>query len=277
LCAVAVVLIKPSFITALLFLVCVSGLRFAVNTAVLLLTAGVTSIISMGWQVHESFLRHVLEYTTKVYPWINNSTPYVLIEPLRDIAPLGPLSDFRDIIFDVLTPAAKLIVLACFVLVVSESRSRNWPLAARRHFQFVMAVTFSLVISSSIWEHYLSMLFILFAYLAVVSRHFSRQTRVLAGAAFFLAAWQNWKFVRLLNGFFQPTSFFELLLFGFLKTSPLLVIMLLLLRYHEELFGSYETEEWRHFPKGGVIAGKPGSGSASEHGPSQMDSRPDKL
>jgi hypothetical protein len=92
-----------------------------------------------------------------------------------------------------------------------------------------------------------------------------------------LAAWQNWKFVRLLNGFFQPTSFFELLLFGFLKTSPLLVIMLLLLRYHEELFGSYETEEWRHFPKGGVIAGKPGSGSASEHGPSQMDSRPDKL
>jgi hypothetical protein len=49
---VIAVMIKPAFITALVFLICVSGLRFFASTVAFLLLTGLTSIVVMGWSIN---------------------------------------------------------------------------------------------------------------------------------------------------------------------------------------------------------------------------------
>ena len=130
------------------------------------------------------------------------------------------------------------------VLVFVRSRAQVWVPAARRHFDFLMAVSFCLLLSQTVWEHYLAVLFLPLAYLVAVRHHLSRSAVWLIWAIFFLSIWQNLIIVNVLRDSFRWESFVALLAIGLLKSGPLLLFLILLVRHRAEVYATYALPPW---------------------------------
>lgn len=105
-------------------------------------------------------------------------------------------------------------------------------------FPFPMAVCFCLLITQTVWEHYLSVLFLLLAYVFTAQQHFSRPTMILVGAVFFLALGQNIIFIDFLRSHYNFDSWAELLLIGLFKSGPLILAGIFLCRHYQECFAA---------------------------------------
>jgi len=237
---VGALLIKPALITAVLFLALVSGLRFVSYAGALSLLAGVCSIALMGWDIHSQFLEQMRDGARASFPWFYNSSLYVTLDSFRVIS--QPLIHQ---ISDILAFLIKTAVIAILLYLVVKSRSNDWSARARRHFHFVMALCFFLFISVTVWEHYLSALFLLLIYIVAARRHFSRPAIILMGAIFVLAIGQNLIFVNFLRYVHNFESFFGLFLIGLFKSGPLLLTIVFLCRHSHELFQSYAAAQWK--------------------------------
>jgi len=240
-CIVAAVLIKPAFIFALALLVCTSGGRFFRYTLMLLGGVGLVSVLLLGWGIHEEFLRTMLRANQTSYAWFYNSSLYVIAENMKL---LGEGAG-QNALWKLSTIMVKLMSLALCVYLLVKSRTSKLSQSARRHFDFLTAIVFCLLVSQTVWEHYLAVLFPLLAYVAASHRYFSRSALALAGAIFLLAAWQNLIVINFLRANFHFDTAPELVLIGLCKSAPLWLTAIFLWRSHKEFFGSYAVPVWR--------------------------------
>jgi len=244
LCIVLATLIKPALAPALLFLLCVSGLRFFRSTVVVLGVVGLASLALLGWAIHFEFLTLMLGGVRVTYPWYYNSSLYILFENLRTAAGPEAQTGLYNLLFTVSTYALKAGVLGTFVYVTVKSRARAWPDAARRHFDVLMATAFFLLFSQTLWEHYLTVLFLLLTYVVANHQHFSRGALALVAAIFVLSFGQNLIFIHFLQTRFAFESVYALLGIALFKSGPLLLTLIFLWRHYRELFHSYTTPAW---------------------------------
>lgn len=228
------------------FLLLVSGIQFFWRTMAILSVTGVASILAMGWDVHKGFLNLMFSGLSKPFPWFYNSSLYVVFENFRLLGNNGLSSNPGDNLLTVMTILTKAIVLVTFVYVVFKSRSQKWSQEARRHFDFLMAICFFLLISQTLWEHYISVLFLFLAYLVASNRSFSHDAKILVGFTFLFALGQNLIFIDFLRAKFVFDSFFELLFIGLFKSAPVLLTLIFICKYYKELFRSYVMPAWSH-------------------------------
>jgi hypothetical protein len=243
LCLVAVVLVKPAFLPILGILMLVSGARFLRDATLVGSAVALTSVAVLGWPIHREFLAVLARGATKSFPWLYNSSLYVSFDALRIIFPAGPAGAPSPVITAVVT-AAKVCVLLLAVLVFVRSRAQMWVPAARRHFDFLMTVSFCLLLSQTVWEHYLAVLFLPLAYLVAVRHQLGGPAVSLIWAVFFLSVWQNLIIVNVLRDSFRWESFAALLAVGLLKSGPLLLFLILLVRHRAEVYATYALPPW---------------------------------
>ena len=245
--AVAVVtatLIKPALIPALLFLASVSGFSYLRRMVLVLCAVSLISLALMGWPVHLSFLNLTRGAVRFTYPWYYNSSLYILIDNLR--AAIGPTAEagFFKLLLGGLTYGVQAAALAGVSYLTVKSRSERWPAGARRHFDFVMAITFFLLWSVTLWEHYLAVLFLPIVYVVASRQYFSKGALDLVAAIFVLSVGQNLILTDFLRAHFAFDSLAALLGIGLFKSGPLILMAIFLWRHHQELFRSYGAPAW---------------------------------
>jgi hypothetical protein len=238
------VMIKPALITAIVVFVALSGFRLFRYLFFVFLCTGLLSLAVLGWPVHAAFLQLMLKGSGNAVPWFYNSGLYVTFENMKLLAPPDSWPRLHEAFLNVLKAALKLGVLASMVVIVYRSRKRPWTHAARSHFNFLMAICFFCLQGHIVYEAYLTFLFIVLAYLVANDHCFTTKARRLIGAIFFLSFWQNIIWVDLLRHFVRLDSVAELLTIGLFKSGPLILMLTLLVRHHQTLFASYETEAW---------------------------------
>ncbi len=235
------VMIKPFLITGFIFFVIIAGKKLLRYSVAIFTLAGLLSIIVMGWGIQEKFLILMLEGANGSYTWFFNSSLYVIIENLKFAIDPSPLVKRHVMVLDVLQIVIKIFVVVTFVFIICKSRSQKWTDTGRRHFYFLMAISFCLLISQIVWEHYLTFLFIVLAYVVAKYRYFRMEAKFLIGAIFFLSIWQNLIFINLIQHNFNINSIPELLFMGIFKSGPLILTLLFLLRHYKEIFECFST------------------------------------
>jgi len=248
-------MIKPSLALMLVFLACVSEVSFVAALVSGLVFLGVLSVAAMGWPLHLEFLHVLVEGSQLARPWRYNSSLYVPLENLRLLALTPQTAPRAALALSVSIWGLKLIVIAMFMALIRRSARHTWPVPARRHFEFMMAVCFWLLVSQTIWEHYLAMLFLPLIYIVCVRHRFPPAGRGLVTAIFVLSLGQNLILMELLWTHFEISSIAALIAIGLFKAGPLLLTLVLLWRHQAALFASYTGAEWVREASSGAALG----------------------
>lgn len=239
-CIVAALLIKPAFVFVLIPLCLVSGWKFLRETVAVSAASAITSVALLGWDIHVKFLAVMLSGMTNAYPWLYNSSLFVTGENLKLMAepPVsGPIIGLSAI-------ALKVAIVVLFVSLLRLARREDWPTVARRQFDFLMSLTFCLMVSQTVWEHYLEILFLPLAYLTAVSQTLSAGARLLLASIFAVSVGQNTVLVMFVDSRFSLDTVPELIAAGLLKSSPLWLMLLFLVKYRREFFSSFQNPHW---------------------------------
>lgn len=174
---VAVVVIKPVLATALVFLMIVSAGRFARLTVVYIATFGLVSIAAMGWDIHMEFMSKMLGNAGFTARWYFNSSIYTFISELQNWTAQQQNEVYSQAFFQIANLVMKISVIATFALIYVKTRNRLPTEETKAHFTFLLSVLFCLLISQTVWEHYLSFLFLPLAFLVVSYKHLDPQVR----------------------------------------------------------------------------------------------------
>jgi hypothetical protein len=210
-----------------------------VATAAITVAVTVASVVALGWPVHLEFFRGMTAGAGSSVAWMHNSSLTVPVENLRLLSdPTHPTAPTRPVALDVGVLLIRLAVLALFVRLLVSSMRQPWQPSAHRHCRFVIAVTFALLISPVVWEHYLSLLFIPLIHVVASYRYFSRAALATVGLAFLLAVGQNIVLVEWASSAFRIDGPAELLAVGLLKGAPLWLTLILFWRHRNELWRS---------------------------------------
>jgi hypothetical protein len=242
-CFVVAVLIKPAIATGALFLACVSGVRYVGRLAALGAGTGFVSVLVMGWPIHAAFLVLMTRSSQLTYPWFFNSAIYLVFDNLRlNLAPGGG-GDLRMVLLGLSYALKAAVVLTCVWLALRIRRASG-PAAARRHFNYLLAIVFVLLWSPTVWEHYLSLLFPLLIYVLAVRTHFSSPALSLVGLIFVLCLGQNLIVINWLRYGFEFESVPALIGITLFKSGPLLLTLIFLWRHGGELVASHQVSAW---------------------------------
>jgi len=251
-CLVGAAMIKPAFGTALILLMCISGIRFFVTMLAVLFIAGVGSLLVMGWDIHVEFLLKMLNNVKIVFPWFYNSSLYITVEHLRLLSGEGGNPFMPNLVFDLINGTMKICLLGVFIVLIRKSHSFKWSSQSRNHFLFLTAISFGLFLSPTVWEHYLAMLFLPLAYCLAVRRYFSPQAFRLIIGIVLLSIGQNLIVIHGLQNLFTFDSWPELVLICLFKSAPLILMLIFLMMFHQTLFNSYQDRLWND-PKIGCV------------------------
>jgi hypothetical protein len=233
------VLIKPAFLFVPALLVLLSGRRFLVAMAGSMAAAGLLSLAVAGWPLHREFIDILLKGSQKPSPWFFNSSLYILADAFRPIEGSAPIPGAGGRLPDLLRIGLKLGVLASFVWLAMEARRQTWAPERRRQFNFLLAVSYSLLLSQVVWEHYLAVLFLPLAALIAGTPAFRPAARRHLGVIFIAALAQNLILVMFFRSHVEITSLPELLLVSLIKSGTLLLYLLWLVVYRDQLFRWY--------------------------------------
>jgi hypothetical protein len=249
-CLVVAALIKPSLAPPLLFLMLISGLAFFWRTAAVLAASGVLSLALLGWPVHLAFLDLMRHGSQLTYAWYYNSSLFILPDNLR--TGLGPRATMGvyPAVLAALAWALRALAVATAAAPVVRSRVAHLSAAARRHIAIQMAFVLFLLLSLTVWEHYLSLLFPLLAYLIAVRRDLRRGAIALVAAIVVLAVGQNLILVNWLRAHVAFDSLTMLLTIALLKSGPLTLTVVLLWRYGRDLVATHRSPAWTSLAAG---------------------------
>lgn len=225
---VLVVLMKPAFAPALLLLMLVSERHFAGWTILTLIAVGAISLGTMGWGIHEVFLRKLLGGMALTKSWLYSSSLFILIQAAREegLARVVP-----GAVLALATLAIKLGVVATIATIFWRARSRPLTASARRHFGFVMSLAFFILISQTLWDHYLAVLFPVLISLVVFWPKLGAELRLLIVAIFVACLGQNQIAVDLLSSWFTFDSPLALTAVVLFKSAPVWLLWILLIRH----------------------------------------------
>jgi hypothetical protein len=229
---VLAIMIKPALVTALLFLMLVSAGRFALFTLLHLALMGVLSIVVMGWDIQMEFIAKMLHGSGVISRWTYNSSLYALAGELQ-----GRLMQTGDAVYQQtpLVLSIKLAVIASFAWFVITTRNRFASRMAREYCYFMLAILFFLLISQTVWEHYLSFLFLPLALLLAFHDRFGPGLRWMPVVLVASLPLQNLIVIRLLQDMPAFDTLTVLLPVLVLKTAPLWLGWILLLGYRKQL------------------------------------------
>src|SRR5262249_12420351 len=155
------------------------------------------------WGVHEEFMRVMARGVQRSDPWLFNNSLYVTAENMNLLRNLSDNAIRWGLLLRLLALLTKPLVLAICAYLVVKSRALKLLEAARRHFDLLIAVAFCLLISRTVWDHYLTAIFPLLIYVVALRRYFSREALVLVGAIFPLSIGQNMIFNLFLAAHFR--------------------------------------------------------------------------
>lgn len=242
---VAAVLIKPALVTALLVLVLSANWRFAAWTAVHAAGAALLSLATAPWDLHRQFLSRLLTAAGEVYPWFWNSSLHVPLVELEARWPALTGSPAPPALFTAASLGLQAAVAVTVAALLVQGLRRPWPERARRHFQVLVALAFFLLVSRTVWEHYLALLFPLLSFLVARERRLGGAARSILVAVFVFCLGQNVLFTDLLRQHLQPLPAVATLALALLKSAPLYLTWALLWWHRETLLESYDTGAWR--------------------------------
>jgi hypothetical protein len=223
-CVVVSTLIKPALAPMLLFLMCVSGWPFFGAAVLALLVAGAASLFWLGWPVHAQFLTLMRESGQTTWAWYYNSSIYIVVSNIR---------------VSFLIYGIQAAVAGAVAWLTWQGHQRAWTAAPRRHFDFLMSVLLFVLVTRTLWEHYLSLLFLPLIYVVATREQFSRRALVLVIAIAGLSVFQNLVFTMWLRGAFTFSSPSALVAVTIFKSSPLLLTLLFFVRHHREWLRSF--------------------------------------
>jgi hypothetical protein len=112
----------------------------------------------------------------------------------------------------------------------------------------MLAIAFFLLWSPTLWEHYLTVLFPLLAYIVASREQFSGRARALVSVIFLLSLGQNLILMDWLRGRFAFDSAVTLTGIALLKSGPLWLTLILLWRHYPDVFRSYSVPAWAAIP-----------------------------
>jgi len=251
-CLVGAAMIKPAFGTSLILLMCISGIRFFVMMVSVLFITGICSLAVMGWDIHIEFLLKMLDGVKIIFPWFYNSSLYITVEHLRLFSEESVDSFIPNLVFVLINGVMKVFLLGVFISLIMKSKNFQWSSQSRNNFLFLTAISFGLFLTQTVWEHYLAMLFLPLAYCLAVRRYFSFQAFSLIIGIFLLSIGQNLIIIHGLQAQFTFDSWPELVLICLFKSSPLLLMLIFLMMFHQKLFNSYKDNLWDD-PKIGCV------------------------
>jgi len=244
LCFVAAVLIKPSFAPGLALVALLSGPRFLAWSAAWGLGGAALSVAVAGFDLHLDFVRQILSGAGKSVAWMHNSALTVPLENLRLLSDPHPSAQVRPRFVAAGVLAVRVAVLALFVHLLLVARRWEVPQKGRRHFVFLVGILFSLLVSPVVWEHYLALLFIPLAFLLASWQRLSRGARRLVTLLLVSAFGQNLVLVLWVEAHFHPQTALGLLVVGLFKAAPLLLALILVWRYRDDLLHCYSAPAW---------------------------------
>lgn len=236
---VVAVMIKPALATALLFLMVFSGRRFALLALFQLAVFGLVSVATMGWDIQMEFVSKMLTGASRNARWYYNSSLYVFVGELQHWTSHRETSAFAQTLIGVLPPVIKIGVTATLTFFWVTSRDRFHSERAKAHFTFLLALLFFLLVSQTLWEHYLAFLFIPLMFLVASSRHLDQAARWMVGAIVFCLPLQNLIVIQTLQSWLAFDTPATLSVILALKTAPLWLSWILIWRYHGVLVRTY--------------------------------------
>jgi hypothetical protein len=242
---VGAAMIKPTLVILIAFLACVSGVGFAACILSAGAILGLVSLLLLGWPIHADFLRIAIEGGQLARGWQYNSSLYVPIENLRVLHPEIKSDPAATIALLVLAWGLRLAVVGLFVAIMRSRRHLAWPEAARRHFDLAMAICFWLLFSQTVWEHYLSLLFIPVIYCVAIGDRLPSSARRLLAAIFVASLGQNLVLIEFIWTHFEVQSVPALVGIGFFKSAPLLLALFLLWQHRTSLLRIYAATPTR--------------------------------
>lgn len=240
-CMLFVVLMKPAFAFVPAFLGLVSGRRFFFALCVVFAVTIVISLLLLGWPIHREFLTILRRGSGKPSPWPFNSSLYIVADAFRHRAHSIPVPRSGGWFPDALRMTMKVMVLATFVALGLISRRYQWTQAQRRLFWYLMAVSFCLLISQVVWEHYLAVLFIPLAFLVALLPRLPPTARVHLGIIFALCMLQNLVLVLFVRDHLPVSSMAGMLLVSLFKAGPLLAYLTFLWFHRNVVLGQVAT------------------------------------
>jgi hypothetical protein len=243
-CVVLAALVKPALAPAVVLLACVSGVAFLWRLVAALGAAGLLSLALMGWPVHAAFLDLMARSSRLTYAWYFNSSIYILIDSVRAYAGDAATTGALRWTFAGLSYALKGAVVLTILWLTIRGRREIPSAAARRHFEFTLAMVFFLLWSPTVWEHYLALLFPLLIYVVAARGHFSPPAIAVVALIFVLSVGQNLILINWVRYGFQIDSLPELVGVALVKSAPLLLTMVLLWRHAGELLQSHAAPAW---------------------------------
>lgn len=231
-----VILIKPAFAFVPLFLGLVSWRRLLPRIAAVFSVAGLLSIALLGWPIHQQFLEIVRRGSDKPSPWPFNSSLYIVADAFRPVANSIPVPGAGGSLPDLARFGLKLLVLGVIGLVVWRGLGLIRAESRRRLFLYLMAVSFCLLISQVVWEHYLAALFIPLAFLLAALPRAPRAVQLHVGVIFGLAMLQNLVLVLTFRTHVPVSNTASLLAVSLIKAGPLIAYLAFLWFHRSFIF-----------------------------------------
>lgn len=241
-----VILIKPGFAIGIALFALLAGLRFLLYLSTLGLASAGLSVATLGWSTHVAFLTRAKNHSSAPTLFWGNGAFTVVLENLRHSALENHLAA-AVLALDWTRVAISVALAASFFWLIRKSSSAIHTESGRLHFLFLASLCFGQLMLPVVWEHYLAVLFIPFAYLAACRRYFSRQALLLLAAILILPALRNFAFVIWMRGApidQDPFPLWALVLLGISKSAPLLLLAVFLHRHYRSWFNTYASPDW---------------------------------
>ena len=234
LCLVGASLVKPAFLLVPLLLAFIGGYRMFATIAAGFAMTALVSVALLGWPIHQVFVTVVLRGAGVASPWFFNSSIYLLADVGRPLVSSAPVGAAEDPWAQALRIVLRLVVVAAFIELVRLRHRAGVDGAGRRRFDFLVAVSFTLLLSQVVWEHYLAALFIPVAFMLGWRSEFPPSARRWLVALLTLCMGQSLIFIMFLRSHLTIETTVGLLAITLFKAGPLLVFLGLLVRYRRE-------------------------------------------
>jgi hypothetical protein len=142
----------------------------------------------------------------------------------------------------------RLVALLMFAWLYRDAQKAGLEPAASRSHVFVLGIMLSLAVMPVVWAHYLSLLFLLIAYVVAAPGYFSAQAKWALAFLVVFSMGQRLSFVKwFTSSVIYVNSTPELVVLGMFKAVPLVLMVTFLLIHRKELYASYHSPAWKSF------------------------------
>ncbi|MEP7325331.1 MAG: glycosyltransferase 87 family protein, partial [Gemmatimonadota bacterium] len=230
------VLIKPAFAFVPLFVGLVAWRRMLPRIALVFAAAGLVSIALLGWPIHQHFLEIVRRGSDKPSPWPFNSSLYIVADAFRPVANSIPVPGAGGALPGLVRIGLKLLVLLVVGLLTWRGLTVIRLERQRRLFLYLMAISFCLLISQIVWEHYLAVLFIPLVFLLAAAPRSPKPARLHLAIIFGLVMLQNLVLVLTFRAHVPITNNVTLMAVSLVKAGPLIAYLAFLWFHRSSIF-----------------------------------------